>query len=403
MSASASSAVSHPSANAITLRIFSVVLLTFICYLSIGIPLAVLPGYIHGDLGYGSFIAGLGISVQYIATLLSRPYAGRSADSVGPKQTVQFGMLLCIGSGVFLLLAALARHMPVPSLLLLVASRMTLGVAESLVGTGSISWGIGRVGAGHTARIISWNGIASYSALAIGAPLGVAMAQHWGFIALGAVAVVMPVIGYLIARAKSATAVVAHGETMAFRHVLRRVLSSGIALGLGTVGFGSIATFITLYYASFGWADAAYCLSAFGAAFIGARLLFSQIIRRFGGFRVALVFYPIEFVGLLMIWLAPSPLWAVLGAALTGFGFSMIFPALAVEAVALVPLRNRGAAIGAYTLFLDISLGITGPLAGLIIGQFGYPSVYLFAALSTLLATLIVIRSHVRAAPNRGE
>jgi predicted MFS family arabinose efflux permease len=106
-----------------------------------------------------------------------------------------------------------------------------------------------------------------------------------------------------------------------------------------------------------------------------------------------MVLFPIEVIGLLMIWQAPSPLWAMLGAALTGFGFSMIFPALAVEAVALVPTRNRGAAIGAYTVFFDISLGVTGPVAGLIIGQYGYPSVYLFAAVGALLGVAIVIRS----------
>ena len=44
---------------------------TFICYLAIGLPLAVLPGYVHGQLGYGSVLAGLAISVQYVATLLS--------------------------------------------------------------------------------------------------------------------------------------------------------------------------------------------------------------------------------------------------------------------------------------------------------------------------------------------
>jgi ribose/xylose/arabinose/galactoside ABC-type transport system permease subunit len=53
----------------VNFRIFSAVLLTFTCYLSIGIPLGVLPGYIHADLGYSSFIAGLGISMQYIARM----------------------------------------------------------------------------------------------------------------------------------------------------------------------------------------------------------------------------------------------------------------------------------------------------------------------------------------------
>jgi hypothetical protein len=53
---------------AVTLRIVSVVVYTFLCYLTIGIPLAVLPGFVHTELGYGSVMAGAAISVQYFAT-----------------------------------------------------------------------------------------------------------------------------------------------------------------------------------------------------------------------------------------------------------------------------------------------------------------------------------------------
>lgn len=50
---------------ATTLQIIPVVFFTFICYLTIGIPLAVLPGYVHDDLGFSAIIAGAAISVQY--------------------------------------------------------------------------------------------------------------------------------------------------------------------------------------------------------------------------------------------------------------------------------------------------------------------------------------------------
>ncbi len=51
----------------VTLQIVSVVMFTFIGYLTIGIPLAVLPGYVHDDLGYGSVLAGL--VTQFQATM----------------------------------------------------------------------------------------------------------------------------------------------------------------------------------------------------------------------------------------------------------------------------------------------------------------------------------------------
>ena len=46
-------------------RILSVIVFTFFCYLSVGLPLAVLPGFVHNQLGFSSFIAGLIISLQY--------------------------------------------------------------------------------------------------------------------------------------------------------------------------------------------------------------------------------------------------------------------------------------------------------------------------------------------------
>ncbi|MDE1183048.1 MFS transporter [Paraburkholderia sp.] len=383
-----SDSASPRSEFAITLQIVSVVCFTFICYLTIGLPLAVLPGYVHDDLGYSAVIAGLAISVQYFATLASRPLAGRSADTLGPKKTVSIGLIGCGISGVLLLLAVVTGRWPVLSLTLLVLSRLVLGFGESLCGTGAILWGIGRVGTNHNARVISWNGIATYGALAIGAPLGVAISHTVGFAALGICVIVLAAAGYYLARPIAPVPVV-HGERMSYRSVFTRVLPHGIGLALGSAGFGSIATFITLFYAARHWPNAALSLTVFGTLFIGARLLFANTIKTYGGFRVAIASFSFECVGLLMLWLAPEPHFALAGAALTGFGFALVFPALGVEAVGLVPPASRGAALSAYSVFLDLSLGITGPLAGYIAGEFGYGSVFLFAAVAAAAAVAL--------------
>jgi MFS family permease len=380
---------------ATTLQIIPVVFFTFLCYLTIGIPLAVLPGYVHDDLGYSAVIAGLAISVQYFATLASRPLAGRSADTLGPKKTVTIGLIGCGVSGVLLLLAVLLGRWPTLSLSLLVLSRLVLGFGESLCGTGAILWGIGRVGTTNNARVISWNGIATYGALAIGAPLGVAIAHSVGFFALGVVVIVLATLGFYLARLIAAVPVV-HGERMSYRSVFTRVLPHGIGLALGSAGFGSIATFITLFYAANHWPNAALSLTVFGTLFIGARLLFANTIKTYGGFRVAIASFSFECVGLLLLWLAPEPHVALAGAALTGFGFALVFPALGVEAVGLVPPASRGAALSAYSVFLDLSLGITGPLAGFIAGEFGYGSVFLFAAVAAAAAVALSTMLYLR-------
>ncbi|MCG1019253.1 MFS transporter [Mycetohabitans sp. B4] len=216
------------------MQIVTIVLFTFLCYLSIGLPLAVLPGYVHDDLGYGSVIAGAAISIQYVSILLMWPFAGRMADKIGPKKTVMRGLLTYGASGVLL--------------------------------------------------------------------------------------------------------------------------------------------------------DAALSLTVFGTLFCGARLLFAGAIKKHGGFRVAIASFLVETCGLLTLWLAPIPQVALAGAALIGLGFALVFPALGVEAVALVPPASRGAALSAYSVFLDLSLGLTRPLARLIASDFGYESVYLFAAVAAVLS-----------------
>ena len=74
--------VAEPALNGLrlNLRIVSIVMFNFASYLTIGLPLAVLPGYVHDVMGFSAFWAGLVISLQYFATLLSRPHAGRYAD-----------------------------------------------------------------------------------------------------------------------------------------------------------------------------------------------------------------------------------------------------------------------------------------------------------------------------------
>jgi len=194
-----------------------------VCYSTIGLQRAVVPIFVHWQLGYNAVLAGLAIRMQYVATLVSRPFAGRMGDSLGVKQTIHLGLLVCAVSGLVLLVAAYLQRDPLASLCVLLLSRMTLGVGESWVATGATIWGIGRVGAASTAQVISWSGIASYGALAVGAPMGVWLANSSGVGAIGVVSVVAALGGLLWATGIGAIPILP-GKGLSFRHVLGKVL-----------------------------------------------------------------------------------------------------------------------------------------------------------------------------------
>jgi MFS family permease len=402
MSASSSPAPGVSGAST-TWRIVSVVFFTFVCYLIIGLPLPVLPGFVNRELGFGSVLAGATISLQYVATLASRARAGRSADTRGAQRTVLTGLAACGASGVLLLVSVACSRWPVLSLAILALARLVLGFGESYVGTAAILWGIGRVGPAQSARVMSWNGIANYGAVAIGAPTGAALAHAFGPWTLGAVTIALAAIGYNLA-SRTAPVPLVHGEQMSYASVFVRILPHGMGLALGTTGFGVIATFIALYYAARGWHNAALALTLFGVMFVGSRLIFANAIKTHGGFRVAVASLSVavasltvECAGLVLLWLAQAPHAALVGAGLTGFGFALVFPSLGIEAVGLVPAASRGAALSAYSVFFDVSLGVMGPLAGYIAGEFGYASVFLLAALSAATAAIVAASLYLRA------
>ncbi|HEY1895684.1 MAG TPA: MFS transporter [Terracidiphilus sp.] len=380
--------IAAPTAD--TRQILTFTYFTLICYLSIGLPLAILPAYVHLRMGFSAVLAGLVISIQYIATFLSRPWAGRISDRQGAKVSVLWGMGACTASGFLLLIAVALRVSPWLSFLSLIASRLLLGVGESLGSTGATLWGISSAGHENTAKVISFNGVSTYGGLALGAPLGVLMENAWGLSSIGVLTILLCGLSFAIA-ARKAPVPVEPGLHLPFRHVLGRVAPHGMVLALGGVGYSVLATFVTLFYASRHWNGAALCLTAFGAAFIGARLLFIHLIARFGGFPVALVCLSVESAGVLLLWLAHSPWTACAGAAVAGVGYSLVFPALGVEVVRRVSLENRGTALGVYTVFADVSFFLVGPVAGGLIGGFGYASVFLFALVCVLAALGIVM------------
>ncbi|WP_413726293.1 MFS transporter [Sodalis sp. RH16] len=386
----------------LNLKIMSVVVFNFVNYLTIGLPLAVLPGYVHNHMGYSAFWAGLVISLQYLATLISRPWAGRYADRVGPKRIVVLGLGGCLLSGVGYLLSLLMDSWPVTALLFLCAGRIILGIGQSFVGTGATLWGVGSVGSMHIGRVISWNGVASYGALAVGAPLGVWLHAIGGLGLLSAFIILVAGLAIAAAIPRPKVKTVA-GKQIPFSAVVGIIWRYGLVLAFASCGFGVIATFITLFYADKDWSGAAFALTLFSVAFVGTRLFFPNSINRFGGLRVSMGCFTVEALGLLLVWQAPLPWLAGAGALLTGAGFSLVFPALGVVAMKEVPPQNQGSALATFTAFMDLSLGIVGPLAGVLMAHAGVSSIYLAAAVLVIIALLMTLSLQRRVLRHRAS
>lgn len=396
-------AVATAPAQPVLLRIAPFVFIVFCTYLTIGMPLAAIPLFVHDVLGFDNLTVGITIGLQSLVTLVTRQFAGTLCDRRGPKHGVLLGGVVAIAAGGISLLSALPALGAYGSLGMLLASRLVLGFAESLLMTGSLTWGVSVAGAPHTGKVMVWAGIGLYAGVAVGAPIGVQLMAHradgllggFGGVSIGIV--VFSMLATACAILVPATAPLG-GERMPFMRVAGRVAPFGAGLALATIGFGAIGAFAALDFHFKGWAGEGFILTSFGAAYILTRVLFGGWPDRFGGARVAAWSLLIECVGQVMLWLAPGPAVAFAGAILSGIGFSLLFPSFGIEAVRRVPPANRGAALGAYAAFFDVGFGLSGPISGIVASAFGYPAVFAAAALATIAAMLAAWRASAGAA-----
>ena len=385
----APAAPAAPAAG-VFLQLLPITLAVFIAFLAMGMQLPVLPLHLHETLGMGTLVVGSVTGSQFVAALLSRSWAGNFADMRGARRAVIAGFLLVAASGLPYA-ASLWAPDPAAAVWLLLLGRIVLALGESLITTGAMGWAVGLVGPQNTGKVMVWIGIAIFGAYSLGAPVGVMVNGHWGFAGIAAATVLTPLLAWAAVSGVRAVPPTATRRTP-FYTVLSVVLWPGIGLALSSVGFGLIAAFIALLFAAKNWGDASLAFTAFGFAFIVARIFFGHLPDKVGGAQVALVSVAIEAVGLLLIWGADIPALAYLGSALTGFGYSLAFPGFGVEAARRAPPQTRSLAMGAYVAFLDIALGVTGPLAGALAGVRGIGSVYLAGAVTVALALAVALK-----------
>ncbi|GAA4162660.1 MFS transporter [Chryseobacterium ginsenosidimutans] len=364
----------------VNLSLITYVCFTFVGYFIIGLSLSVLPIFINKNLGFSLVVAGLVISLQYVSTFFLRAYSGKIIDGKGPKPAVLFSMLSFSLTGIFLIIAYYFKFSPFISLTFLVVTRLLTGCAEGMIGASPINWAIMAVGEKYTAKIISYNGVACYGALAIGASLGILIEQKFSLYGIGVLSIILGILGFLFARTKENKTNSNQKESQSFWKVLGKVAPFGVCLALGGLGFASISTFITLYYNYFHWNNGALCLSVFGGLFVAGRLVFSNVINNYGGIKVAIACLLVETIGLLVIACATNSQMALVGAGVTGLGFSLIFPALGVVAIKSVSPSNQGSALAGYGLFIDLSLGVAGPLIGGVADIYGMSYIFPFSA-----------------------
>jgi MFS family permease len=378
-------ATRHPGIAA-TAGVFLAALLAF---LAIGAALPVLPGYVRGPLRGSDLDVGIVVGAFAITAVICRPLAGREADRRGRRIVLVAGALaMAIGGALYLLAGSVAA---------LVGARLAVGVGEGAVYTAGATWAVDLAPADRRGLALGLFGLSVWGGLSLGPLAGELLRSSVGYDAVWTLTALLPAAGALIAlRLPEPLRLSAAAEEKP-RLVPRAAWRPGLALALANVGYAALAGFVVLHLRARGIDGGATVFTAFALAVFASRLVLSRVPDRAGASPTATAAGLLEAIGLLIIALATSLTVALAGAVVVGIGFSMLFPSLALMVVGGVGEDRRGSALGAFTAFFDIGVGLGGPLAGATASLSGYPAVFVLAAAGALCTAALAASGSRRA------
>jgi MFS family permease len=362
-------ATRHPGIAA-SAGVFASALLAF---LAIGAALPVLPGYVRGPLRSGDIAVGIVVGAFALTAVVCRPLAGRQADVRGRRAVLVAGSLaMALGGALYLLTTSVAG---------LVAARLVVGAGEGAVYTAGATWAVDLAPEDRRGLALGLFGLSVWGGLSLGPLAGELLRSGVSYDAVWTATAVLPFAGALIAlrlpEPRREMPVDGPGPLAFFPRAAHR---PGLALALANVGYAALAGFVVLHLHARGIGGGASVFTAFAVAVFACRLVLSRVPDRAGARRTATAAGLLEAAGLAIIALAHSLAVALCGAIVVGVGFSMLFPSLALMVVGRVGGDRRGSALGAFTAFFDIGVGLGGPIAGATAALAGYPAVFLLGA-----------------------
>jgi MFS family permease len=343
--------------------------------LAVGATLAVLPHYVKDNLDGSDLEVGIVTGAFAFTGIVCRPIAGNLADSRGRKPTVIGGTLLAAIAGALYFVPA-----GIPGL---IVARLFLGAGEGTVFTAGSAWNVDMAPEERRGRMIGLYGLAIWTGLTLGPPIGVLLQDLGGFHLVWAFAAGAPLLGAAIAARLPEDYRPTEAATRA-PFISREALGPGVTFALSVFGFAAVSAFIVLSLDERGIGHGPEVFSVFAATVVATRLLAGGLPDRIGAARCAVGAALVETVGLILLGAAEGLPVVIAGAIGMGAAFSLLFPSLSLVAVNRVGAERRGKAMGTFTAAFDAGMLVGSPLVGAAAALAGYSAAFYLAAAAAL-------------------
>lgn len=386
---------SRPTANGRGLRLlYGATLCNFTAF---GAYFAAIQLFVRDELGASQSSVGLSIGAFSISALLVRSSVGRAIDARGRRPFLLGALTLLLVSSLGFLLAD-----SVPAV---VALRLVQGLAGGTFYTTAAAVATDLAPPDGRASAIARFSLFLYAGFAAGPTIAEAVIGRVGFTAVWLLAAALGATGVALVSMlpESGRAVMAKraeiGSTRR-RFLHPAAVGPGLVLLTTGVGYASITSFSSLYARHVDM-SAGLLYATFALVVLGVRLVAGRLADTRGRIAVALPGLVLAAAGLATLAVLQFPTTALVGVALFGAGFSLVFPALMAFTVDRVEDHERGEALGSFTAFMDVGTGAGAYLIGAIADRSGFGAAYAVPSLLCCAGAVLLVRLSRRSSSPR--
>lgn len=358
-----------------------IMLANSIMFMAFEMLLPTLPLFVSRIGGSASQI-GLVTGVFMFSAILIRPFTSKLAAKVDKKYLLLIGITICaLMTGAYYL---------APNVAMILVVRIVHGLGFGLATTYFATIVAENIPKDRRGEGMGYFGVGETVAVSVGPLIGTAILTRFDFHGLfyggmGILLLALLMAIFVLRRQGQSTEQV----STTVKLFEKKVLFPSLLIMLTGIAAGSIMSFLALYAQQKGFNTVAWFFFVVALGSFLVRLISGRMYDKLGVGSVLIPAAVVMMAGLWLLTMANNNVLFLIAAALYGFGFGAIFPALQTWCIDLVEEHEHEHAMASFFNFFDLGIGGGSMILGLVAAWFSYQLVY-YIAMGFLVAFLLL-------------
>ena len=360
-----------------------IIVINFLVFLNHLMILSTFPFYVE-HLGGSEAAAGLAAALFSIVAVFCRPVIGWMLDTGRRKAILLIGL-----AGMALMPVG---YLALSVLFLAFIARMLHGASLAFSNTSTATIATDIIPQPRFAEGMGMFGLATALATACAPALGLALMERFGFTVLFAVGTGAAVLALLLFAVLKTPAVPQQHKPFTVRGLLEKdALPASVTALVFMFTYGALENFTAKYAAEANLPSGGLFFTVMALVLLLTRLTAGRVTDQRGESVFAYSCNLAMLAALLLLGIVPNRITYFLAAALSGYGFGGLEPALQSMAVAIAPPERRGSANSTFLCAYDIGIGLGGGIAGSLISSMGYERMFVVIGAFNVVAIVIYV------------